>query len=180
MTGRGFSERRRGGRVVLRAWRMPLIWAFLWCCVCPPAGGSLLYGVSSVVVRQDSGWTAIVMGAAMLLVWPLCLVPVVRSLAARVVADSDGMTVHNLLGTVRMAWADIEDLGVIFDINTQSLGKGLWYGVAVRVRGRRRPLRMVASWVVREEQAEAFAQRLRSVAAEAGHLLPPLRPTSWE
>jgi hypothetical protein len=104
-----------------------------------------------------------------LLVWLLCLVLAGRSLLARVVADTDGMTVHNALRTVRVAWPDVEDIDVISAFNTQAILNGLWYGVEVRVQGRRRPLRMLACWVRCEEHAQAFAQRLRAVAADANH-----------
>jgi hypothetical protein len=58
-------------------------------------------GVFVLVVRQETEQTDTVMGAAVLVVWLLCLVPAGRSLLARVVADTDGMTVHNALRTVR-------------------------------------------------------------------------------
>jgi hypothetical protein len=70
---------------------------------------------------------------------------------------------------VRVAWPDVEDIDVISAFNTQAILNGLWYGVQVRVPGRRRPLRMLACWVRREEHAQAFAQRLRAVAADANH-----------
>ena len=171
MTGREHRERRRGDRLVLRAWRMPLIYAFVWCWICPLPGAALIYGVSVVVVRQETEQTGTVMGAAVLVVWLLCLLPAGRCVVARVVADTDGMTVHNALRTVRVAWPDVEDIDVISAFNTQALLNGLWYGVQVRVQGRRRPLRMLASWVRREEHAQAAVQRLRAVAADANHPL---------
>jgi membrane protein YdbS with pleckstrin-like domain len=149
MTGRGYGERRRGDRLVLRAWRMPLISAFLWCCVIPLVCS---VGLALVAGRLETERTDTVAGAAVLLVWLLCLVPAVRSLTARVVADSDGMTVHNALSTVRVAWVDVEDIHVIDAFNAQALVNALWYGVAVRVRGRARPVRMLASWARREER----------------------------
>lgn len=173
MAGRGYSERRRGDRLVLRAWRMPLSSAFAWCCLFPLVAG---VGVALVADWLETERADTVGGAAVVLVWLLCLVPAVRSLAARVVADCDGMTVHNALSTIRVAWVDVEDIDVIDAFNAQALVNVLWYGAAVRVRGRARPVRMLASWVRREEQAKAFAQRLRSVAIEAGHPLPALPP----
>lgn len=172
MAGRGYSERRRGDRLVLRAWRAPLASVFVW------AFGFPLLGTvgAAPVVEPATEPIDIIVAAVVVLGWLLCLVPAVRSLAARVVADPDGVTVHNALRTVRVAWVDVENLDVIFIFNGQAVVNGVWYGVAARVRGRRRPVRMLASWVVEEEQARAFAQRLRSVAADAGHRLPALPP----
>jgi len=171
--GSGFRERRRGDRVVLRAWRMPVIYAFVWCWVCPLFGAVLLYGVHAAAVRRETERTGVVFGTAVLLVWLLCLVPAGRSLAARVVADPEGLAVRGALRTVRIGWSDIEGIGVIVGYNAQAMVNGLWYGVAMRIRDRRRPLRILASWVRREERAEAFAERLRSLAAEAG------QPIRW-
>jgi hypothetical protein len=148
---------------------MPLNCAFAWCCLFPLVAG---VGVALVASWLPTELADTVAGAAVILVWLLCQVPAVRSLTARVVADSDGMTVHNALSTVRVAWVDVEGIDVIDFFNAQAFVNALWYGAAVRVRGRRRPVRMLASWVHFEEQAQAFAQRLRSVAVEAGHPLP--------
>jgi hypothetical protein len=176
VTGSGFRERHRGDHVVLRAWRMPIISALVWCLICPLVGAVVLYGVYTAVVRRQTEGTDLVFAAATLVVWLLCLVPAARSLAARVVADSDGVAVHNALGTVRAAWSDIEDADVIVTFNSQAMVNGLWYGVALRIRDRRRPLRILASWVRREERARAFAQRLRSLATGAAGLRPPMPP----
>ena len=174
MTGSGYSERRRGDRLLLRAWRMPLNCAFVWCCIFPLVAGEGIGLVAIWLLPTEQADT--VAAAAVILVWLLCQVPAVRSLAARVVADSDGMTVHNALSTVRVAWVDVEGIDLIDFFNSQALLHALWYGAAVRVRGRRRPVRMLASWVRREEQAQAFEQRLRLAANEAGHPLPALPP----
>jgi Bacterial PH domain len=173
-SGRGFRERRRGEhRVVLRAWRMPIISALVWGLVCPLSGAVLLYGVYAAVVRRETEPTVLVFGAATVVGWLVCLLPAVRSLAARVVADPDGLAVHNALGTVRVAWSDVEDVEVIVGVNAQAIVNRLWYGVTVRIRDRRRPLRILASWVRREDYARAFADRLRSLAVGASRP-PPL------
>jgi hypothetical protein len=174
--GRGFQERRRGDHLVLRAWRMPVISALVWCLVCPLVSAVVLYGGYAGVVRRETERTEVVFGTAVLAVWLLCLVPAGRSLVARVVADPDGLAVHNALGTVQVAWSDIEDVDVVVAINTQAIVNALWYGVAVRIRDRRRPVRILASWVRHEQRAWALAERLRSLAAGAGHPLPPMPP----
>jgi hypothetical protein len=155
---------------------MPIISALVWCLVCPLLGAVVLYGVYAAVVRRETEQTDLVFGAAALVVGLLCLGPAGRSLAARVVADPDGLAVHNSLGTVRVAWSDVEDVDVVSAFNTEAMVNALWYGVAVRVRDRRRPLRILASWVRREERARAFAERLRSFAVGTGRPLPPMPP----
>jgi hypothetical protein len=175
-SGRGFRERRRGDRVVLRAWRMPVISALIWCLVYPLVGAVLLYGVFAAVVRRETERTDVVLGAAVLVLWLLCLVPAARSLAARVVVDRDGVAVHNAFRTVRVARSDVEGVDVITGFNVQAIVNALWYGVAVRVRDRRRPVRILASWVRREDRARALTERLRALAVGAGRPLPPTPP----
>ena len=106
LEGKGFRERRRGDQVVLRAWRMPVISAFVWCWVCPLFGAVLLYGVYAALIRRETERTDVVFGTAVLIVWLACLVAAGRSLTARVVADQEGLAVHGALGTIRVAWSD--------------------------------------------------------------------------
>ncbi|MFB9238081.1 hypothetical protein ACFFWC_21410 [Plantactinospora siamensis] len=146
---------------------MPLIVAVVWCSLIPLGGGVLLYGISVVVLPRETDRTDVVLGTMVIVLWLMCLVPAARSLAARVVGDPDGLTVHNALRTIRIGWVDVRGVDVIITFNSQALINGLWFGVAVAVRGRPRPLRILASWVRREDRAEAFAQRLRTLAADA-------------
>jgi hypothetical protein len=155
---------------------MPVISTLVWCLLCPLVGAVLLYGVYTGVVGRETGRTDLVFGTAVLVVWLLCLVPAGRCLTARVVANPEGLAVHNTLRTVRVAWPDVEDIEVVAGVNPTAMVNRPWYGVTVRIRDRRRPVRILASWVRREDHARAFAQRLRWPAVRPGRPLPPTTP----
>ena len=162
--GKAYRERRTHGKVILRNWKMPVIVAIVWCLVWPFMGALALAAAVSAVPPKFSqiGQNAFVVAVVALLVF--CLGCAVRALRARVVVTAEGLCVHNNLSTIRAAWSEVENIEEAQFFNSQALWNAVWYGVAVRIRGRRRSVRILASWSNDSEYAEAFAERLRSQA----------------
>jgi hypothetical protein len=166
--GKAYREHRAHHTVTLRRWSIPVTAALCWCLVWPLLGAVALAAAISAVPPPVSQLGEKVFGVAAVTLYAMCLGCAVRSLRARVVITADELCVHNNLSTVRAAWSEVEKIEEVQLLNTQALWHGDWYGVAVRIRGRRRPVHILASWSQHPEYANAFAERLRSHAQGPG------------
>jgi hypothetical protein len=168
--GRGrrtHGRQRAGGDVVLRGWRMPVLTAVLCVSVWP-----LIIAVLLVPVWVAFGWDSpsgdLALGITAVLLFLCGGVCAVRALRARVVVTADELRVHNVLSTKRFRWAEVEAVEERWFLNASAILKPLWYGTAVRVRGRRRPVGVLASWCQDEERAAALRQLIRPPGSGGG------------
>jgi hypothetical protein len=155
--GRTSRQQRSDGEVVLRIWRLPLITAALSVSVWPLTGAALL----AAVFGSDSWSADAVLGGTAVLFWLVGIVCAVRAVGARVVVTPDQLRLHNILSTIRVSWAEVEAVEEASLLNVSGLSTSLWYGTAIRVRSRRRPVRILASWHPDEERAAALRGRIR-------------------
>jgi hypothetical protein len=166
--GRTSPQQRSNGEVVLRIWRMPLIAAALCVSVWPLTGSVLLVPVLDWV-SQSAGAA---LGGTAVLLWLGGIVCAVRAVGARVVLTPDQLRVHNLVSTIRVRWADVEAVEEASFWNLSGFTNTFWYGTAIRVRSRRRPIRVLASWHPHEERAVALRRRIRPPALGPKQTLP--------
>ena len=158
--GRTSRQQHSNGEVVLRIWRMPLIAAALCVSVWPLTGAVLLVPVFAVI-GWDSRSADAVLGGTAALFWLGGILCAMRAVGARVVLTPDQLRLHNVLSTVRVGWADVEAVEEASFLNVSGPSNRFWYGTAIRVRSRRRPVGVVASWHPDEERAAAFRRRIR-------------------
>jgi hypothetical protein len=161
--GRSDRRPRAGGDVVLRSWRMPVLTAVFCVSVWPLIGGLLLVAVWAVF-GWDSRSGDLAFGIAAVLVYLCGVVCAVRALRARVVVTAAELRVHNVLSTRRIRWAEVEAVEERWFLNTSALLNPLWYGTAVRVRWRRRPVGVMAFWCHDEDRAAALRRLIRRPA----------------
>jgi hypothetical protein len=163
-------ERRAEDGVVLRRWRMPVIAAIMYATVGPMCIAVLLFYPMWFLGRfLQLDETAFAWSAFGVLY--LCsLVCAVRSLLSRVVVGAEGLRVHNVFSTIWIAWSEVEEVKEISFFNFQALtpNGGTWYGTVIRVCGRRRPVRIHASWSHYEHVASDFSQCIRSLDPRLG------------
>ena len=161
--GRTSRQQHSNGEVVLRIWRMPLIAAALCVSVWPLTGAVLLVPVFAVT-GLDSRSADAALGGAAALFWLGGILCAVRAAGARVVLTPDQLRVHNIVSTIRVSWADAEAVEEASFLNVAGLSNTFWYGTAIRVRSRQRPVRVLASWHPDEERAAALRRRIRRPA----------------
>jgi hypothetical protein len=169
--GRTSRQQHGDGEVVLRIWRMPLIAAALCVSVWPLTGALLLVPVFALI-GWDSGSADAVLSGAAVLFWLGGILCAVRAAAARVVLTPDQLRLHNILSTIRVSWADVEAVDASSFLNVSGLSNTFWYGTAIRVRSRRRPVRVLASWHPDEERAAALRRRIRPPALGPEQTVP--------
>jgi hypothetical protein len=98
------------------------------------------------VVGWVSQYADAALGGTAILFWLGGIVCAVRAMGARVVLTPDHVRLHNTWSTVRVRWADIEAIEEASFWNVLGLTNTFWYGTAVPLRSRRRPVRVLASW----------------------------------
>lgn len=157
------GQQHSNSEVVLRIWRMPLIAAALCVSVWPLTGAVLLVPVFAVI-GWDSQSADVVLGGTAALFWLGGILCAVRAVAARVVLTPDQLRLHNILSTVRVNWTDLEAIEGASFLNASGLSNTIWHGTAIRVRSRRRPVRVLASWHPDEERAATLRCRIHPPA----------------
>ena len=166
--GAGGAERtsrqpHSNGEVVLRIWRMPVIAAALCVSAWPLTGAVLLVSLFAVLDWNSRSADA-VLAAAAAVVWLAGILGAARAVRARVVLTPAQLRLHNILSTIRLPWTDVEAVEEAFFLNVSSLSNALWYGTAIRVRSRRRPVRVLACWHPDQQRAAALRHRIRPPA----------------
>jgi hypothetical protein len=166
------GQQHSNSEVVLRIWRMPLIAAALCVSVWPLTGAVLLVPVFAVI-GWDSPSADVVLGGTAALFWLGGILCAVRAVAARVVLTPDQLRLHNVLSTVRVSWTDVAAVEEASFLNASGLSNTIWHGTAIRVRSRRRPVRVLASWhpdvpAGRPSLADAARSAVGSAGADDG------------
>jgi hypothetical protein len=159
------------GEVVLRIWRMPLIAAALYVSVWPLTGAVLLVADFAVIGRDSPSADVVLSGTAVVF-WLAGILWAVRAVAARVVLTPDQLRLHNVLSTVRVSWTDVAAVEEASFLNVSGLSNTFWYGTAIRVRSRRRPIPVLASWHPNEERAATLRRRIHPPALGPEQTLP--------
>jgi len=154
--------------VVLRRWRMPVLGAVLCLTVWPLTAAVLVAAALAVVFGWDSTAGDLVLGWVAFGLYGCGVVGGIRSLLARVVVTAEEVRVHNPLSTTRIRWADVEAVEEVSFINVLALFRADWYGTAIRVRGRTRPLRIMASWSNDAERAAELRRQIRPPGPRTG------------
>lgn len=164
--GKPFLERRIDGAVILRNPSIPVRNAFAWWLLFSWVGplGMWLVVDALFPLQSPTGRGAFSLTVLGFLV--LCLRSGLRSLRARVVVTADGLSVHNTFSTTRIDWAEVEGIEMIDFLNVSAVLPQRWYGVALRVAGRRRPVGVLASWAKDSQSAAAFADRIRALGPQ--------------
>jgi hypothetical protein len=167
--GREYAE----GEVVVRSWQMPVLAAILCVSVWPLTGAVLLAAVFAAFGDLPSA--DLVLGGGVILLCLGGIVCAVRAVRARVVVDAETVRVQNVLSTRQLRWADIEAVEEATSYNVWALGRPWRYGTTIRVRGRRRPVGVLALWHPDEDHAAALRRQVRAPTTDP-EPTPPNRP----